>query len=185
MSFHIAYKSHVDLSHELLYTTSLTTILLWLLFHQISYHTLSTTFFPNRSSLTKMAPTILIIGATGNTGRSVVETLPKLLASSSALSRHRVIALTRSLDNPVAQSFAKLPGVVAMEKNWVHITAEWLRKHKVVRAFIAPHTQPNQFPDESTFHLTALKAGVKYIVRISTVTANISPVCDAYYARSY
>ncbi|KAH8767302.1 hypothetical protein F5883DRAFT_554765 [Diaporthe sp. PMI_573] len=132
-----------------------------------------------------MAPTILVVGATGNTGRGVVETLPKLLGSGSALSGHRIIALTRSLDNPTAQRFATLPGVVVLEKNWVHITAEWLREHEVVRVFIASHNQPNQFPDESTFHVAALKAGVKYVVRISTTAANVSPDNDAYYPRQH
>jgi uncharacterized protein YbjT (DUF2867 family) len=132
-----------------------------------------------------MAPTILVVGATGNTGRGVVETLPKLLGSSSALSGHRIIALTRSLDSPTAQRFATLPGVVVLEKNWVHITAEWLREHEVVRVFIASHNQPNQFPDESTFHVAALKAGVKYVVRISTTAANVSPDNDAYYPRQH
>ena len=132
-----------------------------------------------------MAPTILVVGATGNTGRGVVETLPKFLGSGSALFGHRIIALTRSLDNQTAQRFATLPGVVVLEKNWVHITAEWLREHEVVRVFIASHNQPNQFPDESTFHLAALKAGVKYVVRISTTAANVSPVNDAYYPRQH
>lgn len=132
-----------------------------------------------------MAPTILIVGATGNTGQGVVETLPKLLGPGSALSGHRIIALTRSLENPTAQRFAKLPGVVVLEKNWVQITADWLREHEVVRVFIASHNQPNQFPEESTFHLAALKAGVQYVVRISTTAANVSPDSDAYYPRSH
>lgn len=132
-----------------------------------------------------MAPTILVVGATGNTGRGVVETLPKLLGSGGALSGHRVVALTRSLASPVAQRLATLPGVVVLEKNWVDITADWLREHEVVRVFIAPHNQPTQFPDESTFHLAALKAGVRYVVRISTTAANVRPDCDAYYPRSH
>ncbi|KAI9044966.1 NAD(P)-binding protein [Aspergillus affinis] len=132
-----------------------------------------------------MAPTILIAGATGNTGRSVVETLPKLLESSSTLSDHRVIALTRSLDGPVAREFTKLPGVEVIEQNWVEITADWLREHNVTRAFIAPHHKPNQFAEESTFHHAALKAGVKYVIRISTTAANVRPDCNAYYPRSH
>lgn len=132
-----------------------------------------------------MAPTILVVGATGNTGRGVVETLPKLLSAGSAFSGHRIIALTRSLDSPTAQRFAKLPGVVVLEKNWVHITADWLREHEVVRAFIASHNEPHQFPEESAFHVAALKAGVQYVVRISTTAANVRPDCDAYYPRSH
>ncbi|KAL3447143.1 hypothetical protein BJX65DRAFT_318254 [Aspergillus insuetus] len=132
-----------------------------------------------------MAPTILIVGATGNTGQSVAETLPKLLKASPALSDHRVIALTRSLDNPVAQKLVKLPGIEVLEQNWVDITADWLREHEVVRAFIASHNEPPQFAEESTFHHAALKAGVKYVVRISTTAANVSPNCDAYYPRTH
>ncbi|PLB43692.1 NAD(P)-binding protein [Aspergillus steynii IBT 23096] len=132
-----------------------------------------------------MARTILIAGATGNTGRSVVETLPSLLASSNTLSDHRVIALTRSLDGPVAQAFAKLPDVEVIEQSWVEITADWLRKHEVVRAFIASHNDPNQFAEESTFHQAALKAGVEYVVRISTTAPNVRPDSNAYYPRSH
>lgn len=132
-----------------------------------------------------MAPTILIVGATGNTGQAVAETLPKLLQSSNALSEHRVIALTRSLKSPVAQKLAKLPGVEVIEQNWVEITSDWLREHQVTRAFIAPHNDPNAFAEESTFQLAALNAGVKYVVRISTTAANVRPDCAAYYARTH
>ncbi|KAF4762208.1 hypothetical protein N7455_003405 [Penicillium solitum] len=132
-----------------------------------------------------MAPTILIVGATGNTGQAVVETLPKLLQSSNALSDHRVIALTRSSKSPVAQRLAKVPGVEVIEQNWVDITSDWLREHQVTRAFIAPHNDPNAFAEESTFHIAALNAGVKYVVRISTTAANVRADCPAYYPRTH
>ncbi|GFF37762.1 hypothetical protein IFM58399_05004 [Aspergillus lentulus] len=132
-----------------------------------------------------MAPSILIVGATGNTGRAVTQTLPKLLQSSSTLRGNRIIALTRSSSSPVAQQLAKLPGVQVIEQNWVEITADWLREHHVTRAFIASHNAPNQFAEESTFHLNALHAGVKYVVRISTTAANVRPDCPAYYARQH
>ncbi|KAI9932414.1 hypothetical protein ASPWEDRAFT_33326 [Aspergillus wentii DTO 134E9] len=132
-----------------------------------------------------MTPSILIVGATGNTGRAVAQTLPELLQSSSTLSEHRIIALTRSSDSPVAQALAKRAGVEVIEQNWVEITADWLREHQVARAFIASHNEPNQFAEESTFHLNALNAGVKYIVRISTTAANVRPDCPAYYARQH
>ncbi|KAF7587413.1 hypothetical protein BBP40_007253 [Aspergillus hancockii] len=132
-----------------------------------------------------MAPAILIVGATGNTGRSVADTLPELLKSSNALSEHRVIALTRSAHSPVAQQLAKRPGVEVIEQNWVEITSDWLREHQVARAFIASHNEPNQFAEESTFHLAALRAGVKYVVRISTTAANVRPDCNAYYPRTH
>ncbi|RHZ60116.1 NmrA-like family protein [Aspergillus thermomutatus] len=111
-----------------------------------------------------MAPTILIVGATGNTGRSVAETLPKLLKSksSNALSEHRVIALTRSSASPTGSV-----------------------NNQVVRAFIASHNEPTQFAEESTFYVAALNAGVKYVVRISTTAANIRPDCKAYYPRTH
>ncbi|KAF2629854.1 hypothetical protein BU25DRAFT_429541 [Macroventuria anomochaeta] len=56
---------------------------------------------------------------------------------------------------------AKLPNV------------EWLRERGVVRAFIAAHNQPNQFAEKSTFHIAALRAGVKYVTTV------------AYYPRSH
>lgn len=132
-----------------------------------------------------MAPTILIVGATGNTGRSVTETLPNLLNTSNTFSDHRIIALTRSLNSPVAQQLAKLPGVEVLEQNWVEVTADWLREHEVARAFIASHNEPHHFTEESTFHLAALKASVKYVVRISTTAANVRPDCAAYYPRTH
>ncbi|KAI8206025.1 hypothetical protein K4K52_003492 [Colletotrichum sp. SAR 10_76] len=132
-----------------------------------------------------MEPTILVVGATGNTGRGVVETLSELLKPSSTFSNHRVLALTRSLSGTVAQKFAQLPNVKVLEKNWVDITADWLRQHNVVRAFIAAHNEPNQFSEESTFHVAALNAGVEYVVRISTTAANVRPDSPAYYPRTH
>ncbi|KAL2844901.1 NmrA-like family protein [Aspergillus pseudodeflectus] len=133
-----------------------------------------------------MTPSILIVGATGNTGRAVTQTLPKLLQSpGNPLSGHRILALTRSRTSPVATELAKLPGVEVIEQNWVEITADWLRSHHVTRAFIASHNAPNQFAEESTFHLNALTAGVEYVVRISTTAANVRPDCPAYYPRQH
>ncbi|KAL2802389.1 hypothetical protein BJX63DRAFT_415161 [Aspergillus granulosus] len=132
-----------------------------------------------------MAPTILIVGATGNTGRSLTETLPGLLQKSNKLSNHRVIGLTRSLNSPVAKQLAKIPGVEMIEKNWVDITADWLREYQVVRAYIASHNNPNHFAEESTFHFNALQAQVEYVVRISTTAANVRPDSKAYYARTH
>ncbi|KAL4879224.1 NmrA-like family protein [Aspergillus karnatakaensis] len=132
-----------------------------------------------------MTPSILIVGATGNTGRAVTQTLPTLLESSNTLRGCRIIALTRSSSSPVAQDLAKLPGVEVIEQNWVEITSDWLREHHVVRAFIASHNEPNQFAEESTFHVNALQAGIKYVVRISTTAANVRPDCPAYYPRQH
>ncbi|KAL2833946.1 hypothetical protein BJY01DRAFT_224823 [Aspergillus pseudoustus] len=132
-----------------------------------------------------MAPTILVVGATGNTGRSVTETLPQLLKKTEALFNHRVLAMTRSLRNPVAQHLSKIPGVEIVEKNWIGTTSAWLHENEVVRVFIASHNEPTQFAEESAFHLAALKAGVKYVVRISTTAANVTPDCEAYYPRQH
>ncbi|KAM0324783.1 hypothetical protein ACHAQA_007747 [Verticillium albo-atrum] len=132
-----------------------------------------------------MAATFLIVGATGNTGRGVVATLSKLLQTSSSFANHKIIALTRSASGAAAQQLATLPGVEVEEYNWVDITADWLRERHVVRAFIASHNQPNQFAEESTFHLAALRGGVEYVVRISTTAANVRPDCAAYYPRTH
>lgn len=131
-----------------------------------------------------MAPTILIAGATGNTGRSLVETLPKLLQSTH-LSSHRILALTRSASSPVAQALAKLPGVEVEEQNWVEIDDNWLREHEVVRVFIASHNLPNHFAEEGQFLVNTLRSGVKYVVRISTTAPNVRPDLPVYYPRSH
>jgi uncharacterized protein YbjT (DUF2867 family) len=132
-----------------------------------------------------MASSFLIVGATGNTGRSVVETLSNQLQDSKSFSNYRILAMTRSANSSSAKTLAKFPGVEIVEYNWTEITTEWLREHNVVRAFIASHNEPQQFAEESTFHLAALQAGVKYVVRISTTAANVRPDCKAYYPRTH
>ncbi|KAF2626082.1 NAD(P)-binding protein [Macroventuria anomochaeta] len=132
-----------------------------------------------------MAPSFLVVGATGNTGRGVVETLSNLLQASQTFSSYRILAQTRSANSSTAKELAKYPRVEIIEYNWTEITAQWLRDHEVARAFIASHNQPNQFAEESTFHIAALRAGVKYVVRISTTAANVRPDCDAYYPRTH
>ncbi|KZL82928.1 hypothetical protein CI238_12335 [Colletotrichum incanum] len=131
-----------------------------------------------------MVPTILVVGATGNTGRGVVETLSELLQTTT-FSGYRILALTRSPSGAVAQQLATLPRVEVAEQNWVEITSDWLRQRNVARAFIASHNQPNQFAEESTFHQAALEGGVQYVVRISTTAANVRPDCPAYYPRTH
>ncbi|KAH8422981.1 uncharacterized protein LDX57_000737 [Aspergillus melleus] len=132
-----------------------------------------------------MAPTFLLVGATGNTGQAVTRTLPALLKASEAFSKHRVLALTRSVSSPTAQALAQIPGVEVIEYNWTDITADWLREQEVVRAFIASHNSPNQFAEESAFHVAALEAGVEYVVRISTTAPNVRPDFAAYYPRQH
>ncbi|KAF3400036.1 hypothetical protein F1880_008252 [Penicillium rolfsii] len=133
-----------------------------------------------------MSPAILVAGATGNTGRSTTRTLSKLLqAPDSPLRNHRILALTRSASSPAAQDLATLRGVEVIQQNWVEVTPEWLQTHHVTRAFIASHNKPNQFAEESTFHLALLHAGVEYVVRISTTAAFVRPDSMAYYPRAH
>jgi uncharacterized protein YbjT (DUF2867 family) len=132
-----------------------------------------------------MASSFLIIGATGNTGRTVVSTLSTHLQSTPPFSNHRILALTRSATSSTAQALAKLPHVSIIEYNWTEITPSWLRSHNVTRAFIASHNEPSQFAEESTFHVAALQAGVEYVVRISTTAANVRADCKAYYPRTH
>jgi uncharacterized protein YbjT (DUF2867 family) len=131
-----------------------------------------------------MAPTILIAGATGNTGRSVVEKLPELLKGTE-LSSYHILALTRSANSAAAKALAELPGVEIVEQNWVEIDEQWLRQHDVKRVFIASHNLPNAFAEEGQFLVNAMRAGVKYLVRISTTAANVSPDIPVYYPRTH
>jgi uncharacterized protein YbjT (DUF2867 family) len=131
-----------------------------------------------------MAPAILIAGATGNTGRSVVEKLPELLKGTD-MSSYRILAVTRSANSAAAKALAELPGVEIVEQNWVEIDEQWLRQRSVERIFIASHNQPNAFAEESQFLVNALRAGVKYLVRISTTAANVRPDFLAYYPRTH
>ncbi|KAL0930059.1 uncharacterized protein CTRU02_214879 [Colletotrichum truncatum] len=132
-----------------------------------------------------MSPTILVVGATGNTGRGVVETLSRLLNTQSHLCSYSILALTRSKDGTAAKQLATLPHVEVVEKHWVTINADWLRHQNVKRAFIASHNQPNQFAEESNFYVSALNANVQYVVRISTTAANVRPDSPVYYPRSH
>lgn len=132
-----------------------------------------------------MAPTILIVGATGNTGSGVVETLPHLLSSKPASEHHRLLALTRSANSPSAKKIANIPGVSIEEKDWLDITTEWLRERNVVRLFIASHNEPSQFADEGQLLTNALQAGVKYVVRISTGAPLVVSNFPTYYPRTH
>jgi hypothetical protein len=49
-----------------------------------------------------MAPTILVAGATGNTGQGVVKTLSELLKTTTNFSGHRILALIRSSRGAIA-----------------------------------------------------------------------------------
>jgi hypothetical protein len=62
-----------------------------------------------------MPPSFIIVGATGNTGRAVAETLSAQLQASSVFATQRILALTRSAASSEAQKLGKLPHV---EFNW-------------------------------------------------------------------
>ncbi|GKT49559.1 uncharacterized protein ColSpa_09740 [Colletotrichum spaethianum] len=131
-----------------------------------------------------MTYTILVIGATGNTGRSVVRHLPALLESSKN-GTYRVLGLTRSLSSPASQKLARLPQVELLEKDWTNIDAAWLRDQEVTRVYIASHNLPQQFVEESALHIALLHAGVKYVVRVSTNIEYIGPANPVYYGRTH
>jgi uncharacterized protein YbjT (DUF2867 family) len=132
-----------------------------------------------------MAPSILVVGATGNTGRGVVQTLASLLGASKLFSKHRIIGLTRNTKGAAAQELARIPHVEMMQKNWTMINADWLREHQVQRLFIACPVSATQFTDESLFLNYALEAGVEYVVRISTTTSNVGPATAVFYGRNH
>jgi uncharacterized protein YbjT (DUF2867 family) len=64
-----------------------------------------------------MPPTFLIVGATGNTGQSVIKALSELLKTDATFSGFRILALTRSMSGAAAQRLAALPGVEVIEQN--------------------------------------------------------------------
>ena len=134
-----------------------------------------------------MSPTVLIAGATGNTGVAVVETLSKLQAANTdpILSNRRIVAHSWSADSRIAQHLASLSGVSVAEKLWVDITPEWPVDNQVARAFIAAQALPTHFVEESAFLVAALRVGVRYVVRISTTVANVRPDCQAFYSRPH
>lgn len=132
-----------------------------------------------------MAPSLLIIGATGNTGRGVVQIVSDTIRASHGFSEHRILAQTRSANSGTAKELANLPNVEVVEINWPGISTQWLRDHQVERVYIASHNQPTQFAEESSFHYAALKAGVKYVIRMSTTASNVRPDCPTYYPRTH
>jgi uncharacterized protein YbjT (DUF2867 family) len=132
-----------------------------------------------------MAPTILVVGATGNTGKAVVRTLSELIKSNKVLDGYHILALSRSASSETAQQLAKLPNVEFEEISWPEITSDWLQEREVKRAFIASHNEPTHFAEESTFLREALEAGVQYVVRISTTAPNVKSDCRAYYPRAH
>ncbi|KAH5573109.1 hypothetical protein HBI24_202210 [Parastagonospora nodorum] len=133
-----------------------------------------------------MTPTILIVGATGNTGVNTVHTLSTLLNSPShPLSNHRILALARSTKTPTSTALSNLPSVEVVEKDWTTITTSWLTSQHVTRAFVASHNLPSHFSDESSLLVALLHASVQYVVRISTTPEVVSAASKVYYARAH
>jgi uncharacterized protein YbjT (DUF2867 family) len=132
-----------------------------------------------------MAPTILVVGATGNTGRGVLETLPSLIKTSAELSGHRILALTRDANSASSKNLSALQGFEIAEENWTNINAAWLRKQEVVRVFFAGHILPSQFAEESQLYVELLRAGVQYLVRVATTDATMHADSYAHHSRTH
>jgi uncharacterized protein YbjT (DUF2867 family) len=142
-------------------------------------------FLHHHQSMSTSQPAILVVGATGNTGKNVVRTLSSLLPRIPRLSTYQILAQTRNASSSAAQTLSRLPNVKIVEEFWPKISAEWLQARKVRRAFIASHNEPQQFPEETAFHLAARDAGVEYVVRISTTAVNVKPDYPSYYPRQH
>jgi uncharacterized protein YbjT (DUF2867 family) len=130
---------------------------------------------------------ILVVGATGNTGLSVVKHLSQLITSLSSSSNlpRQIIALTRNANSTVAKQLAQLAYVEVREKEWPSINSAWLIEAKVARVYIAPHNLPNQFVEESQFLIACKAAKVKYLVKLSTNIHFLTPDNPIYYGRSH
>jgi uncharacterized protein YbjT (DUF2867 family) len=133
------------------------------------------------------SPSILIVGATGNTGVSAVKQLSQLLStlpSSSSVPR-RIIALTRNLNSDISKQLAQLNHVEVQENDWPLIKRSWLIEQNVTRVYIAPHNLPDQFIDESHFLIECKAAKVQYLIKLSTNMHFIGPDSPIYYGRSH
>ena len=132
-----------------------------------------------------MAPTLLVIGATGNTGRSVAKTFAADTKNSPTLKDYRIIGLTRDAKSDASKALAQHLRVEMIEKNWMEIDAKWLREHEIKRIFVASPNGPTHFIDETQLHKHSLDAQVEYIVRISTTTSNVHPDTPVFYGRAH
>ncbi|ELR22028.1 NmrAlike family protein [Acanthamoeba castellanii str. Neff] len=108
---------------------------------------------------------IAVTGATGNTGAAVT-------------GRHHVLAITRDPQGKAAQQLAELPGVVP-------VTLEDAFTEPVDRIYLASAVTRDQFLVETDVIIAARKAGVEYIVKLSTVDAWMEVYSDIFYARSH
>lgn len=129
--------------------------------------------------------TILVIGATGNTGQSVMRNLSQLLSTASTDSRPQIVGLTRALNTATSRELASLPFVKMIEKDWTTIDSAWLQTQRVSRAYVASHNLARHFVDESALHIALLHAGVKYVVKISTAPVFMGVTSPVYYGRAH
>jgi uncharacterized protein YbjT (DUF2867 family) len=129
--------------------------------------------------------TILVVGATGNTGSSAVKYLSQhisALPSSSNVPR-QIIALTRDTKSEKAKTLAELDHVEVREKDWCSIDSAWLIEAKVARVYLAPHNLLSQFVDESKFLIECKAAKIAYLVKLSTNIHYVTPDNPVYYGR--
>ena len=129
---------------------------------------------------------ILVVGATGNTGASVVKHLSQHINSSPSTANlpRRVIALSRKANSAAAIRLSEMDHVEVQEQDWLLIDSSWLGAQNVVRVYLAAHNLPSQFVDESQF-LVACKASktIQYLVKLSTNPHYIAPDHPIYYGR--
>lgn len=145
------------------------------------------------SASTSSAPSILLVGATGNTGTSAVEWLSRALSSSAfptpahsaSATPPRILALTRDVNSEASKKLAQLAHVEMVQKDWTEIDSEWLAQSHVFRVYIAHHNPPTQFADESRFLIACKDAKVEYLVKLSTNSPFITPDTPMDYARSH
>lgn len=145
------------------------------------------------SASTSSAPSILLVGATGNTGTSAVEWLSRALSSSAfptpahsaSATPPRILALTRDVNSEASKKLAQLAHVEMVQKDWTEIDSEWLVQSHVFRVYIAHHNPPTQFTDESRFLSACKDAKVEYLVKLSTNSPFVTPDTPMDYARSH
>ena len=130
---------------------------------------------------------ILIVGATGNTGVSAVKQLSQLLSALPTSSNvpRRIIALTRNQNSDISKQLAQLNHVEVQAQDWTLIKRSWLVEQNVTRVYIAPHNLAHQFVDESHFLLECKAAKIQYLVKLSTNIHFIGPDSPIYYGRSH
>lgn len=126
-------------------------------------------------------PSILVVGTTCNTGRSIVHTLSTGFAGQNV----RILGLTQSTDSNSSKKLAEFPLVQIEAKYWLEIDAAWLKERNVVKAFVASHIGGEQFTDEALLFNALLEANVEYVVRISTFGPYIGPASPVFYGRSH